>query len=211
MIHTLLYNLAATAVAKIDKEKAAKGVAAIATAVAKGQGSPVLRQAASALAHSLQGGPGPAPQQPAPKGPLVEWERVVAVMRSVQADPPAATVGRSAPATAHQQPRPPRTVQRGTMSGAYDAINLGGFTFGLMRSQQNTQLVVGQIGAPGNVGGLFSLTGVRSSTWMRLQDRGSRQLPVWVSVQGEDVELMVGDGPTDAVVLRAVDGTAGAS
>ena len=65
------------------------------------------------------------------------------------------------------------------MSGVYDAINVGQFTFGLMRSNFNVQLSVGQMGTPGNVGGLFALETVPTSTWIRLEDRQCRKLPVW--------------------------------
>lgn len=211
MIHTLLYSLAATVVAKVDKDKATKGLTAVATAVANGEGRPVLRQAAKALAESLQASHGTAPQPAASAVPVVEWERIADAMRTIHSGPAPAGGGSPAPGTTTRPARPPRPVQRGTLSGAYDAINLGGFTFALMRSQGNTQLVVGQLGVPGNVGGLFSLTGMRQSAWIRLEDRGSRQLPVWVSLHDWDVDLMVGDGPTDAVLLRAVDGLASSS
>jgi len=98
-----------------------------------------------------------------------------------------------------------RGVLRQTMGGAYDVATVGQFGFSLMRSNFNVQLSVNQMRSPGNVGGLFSLESVPRSTWVHLEDRQGRSLPVWVLMHGESVELLVGAGPDRAPVLRPTD------
>lgn len=98
-----------------------------------------------------------------------------------------------------------RGVLRQTMGGAYDVATVGQFGFSLMRSNFNVQLSVNQMRSPGNVGGLFSLESVPRSTWVHLEDRQGRSIPVWVLMHGESVELLVGAGPDRAPVLRPTD------
>lgn len=121
-------------------------------------------------------------------------------------DPSTASSGQLTPtAVAPFVPAEGRGVLRQTMGGAYDVATVGQFGFSLMRSNFNVQLSVNQMRSPGNVGGLFSLEAVPRSTWVHLEDRQGRSIPVWVLMHGESVELLVGAGPDRAPVLRPTD------
>lgn len=190
----------AAAASKVDKRKAAQGFAAVAAALARGQAHPGLSWAAGILADSLQDptaqvtSKGSASAGAAPSQARTSLSNTVSDASGSRARPQRALI-----------PDESKGVLRGTMSGVYDAINVGQFTFGLMRSNFNVQLSVGQMGTPGNVGGLFALETVPTSTWIRLEDRQCRKLPVWVLVHDETVELVVGSGPDNAPSLRPVD------
>jgi hypothetical protein len=250
-----LYEATGALVAGMDKKKAARQAALVASAVANGNGAPHTRIVARVVAHTLTAignpqadgaaavttalgseagpaaepdisdslqasfAPAPVPQTPTDRGTTIQWQQVAEAMRRVQTLGASADFDRAG-STPQTSPRAsgqarsaasPRRVERGTMTGSYDAVNVGSFTFSVMRSQQNVQLSVGQIGVPGNAGGLFSLIGVPASVWVRLQDRGNRLLPVWVGVDGQTVEIMVGDGPQSAPILRAIDVRVGSS
>lgn len=208
-----IYRMAAAAISRVDKEKATESVAAVAAAVANGEGHPGLRRVASLVANNIQ-----ARTEEARAGQVTEgqWQQIAEAMQSVRSSDRAgaanaarrSSIGTgssfSPPGSASRAQRG-RPVARATLAGDYDAANIGGFTFGLFRSQRNAQLTVGQLGVPGHVGGLFSLESLPRSTWIRLQDRLSRPLPVWILVEGPTVELMVGSGPENVPVLRPVD------
>jgi hypothetical protein len=98
-----------------------------------------------------------------------------------------------------------RSVTRATLSGDYDTGDVGGFSVSLYRSNHNVQLWVSQPEAPGHVRGLFTLERVPHSTWIHLEDHLSRLLPVWVLVEEMNVQVQVGAGPSNAVILRAAD------
>jgi hypothetical protein len=110
-----------------------------------------------------------------------------------------------APPAAARTAQPAGSVSRATLSGAFDAANIGGFSFTSSRSGHNLQLSVGRLGAPGNIGGVFSLEAVPPRTWLRLEDRVGRVLPVWVLIDLPNIDVAVGGGPPDAPVVQPVD------
>jgi hypothetical protein len=64
MTNSLIYRMAAAAVSQMDKETAARGVAAVARAVANEEGHPGLRRAAKVVADTLQEGAAEEPSAP---------------------------------------------------------------------------------------------------------------------------------------------------
>jgi hypothetical protein len=103
-------------------------------------------------------------------------------------------------------PQSGRSVTRGTLSGPFAAANIGGFGYTLGQSNHNLQLSVRKSGDSSNsIGGLFHIENVPPSTWIRLEDRQGRLLPVWVLVEEPNVEITVGDGPSNAPIRRPVD------
>jgi hypothetical protein len=88
------------------------------------------------------------------------------------------------------------------LTGAFDAANIGGFSFSFYKG---TQLVVNQMRAPGSVGGTFWLGDLPGDVWHRLNDRGDRLLPVWIKADGIDLDVMVGGGQNNAPVLNPTD------
>ena len=193
MNHKFVKEAAMLALHSVDKDTASQLAGSVVAAVGRRDGHRGLKMVAELVAQGLAAAELPAQTapntaRPRPTGPYTAGEPR---NRSL------------APGHA------PRSVSRGTLSGRYDALNVGGFSFALMRSHQNVQLSVGQLNAPGNVGGLFSLTGLPPETWTRLEDRVGRTLPVWVLLADLDVELMVGDGPAATPLIRAVDAVGG--
>jgi hypothetical protein len=130
------------------------------------------------------------------------WQQAVQLMAQSSSGSDPGSVGNS-PADAKTKPSAKeRTISRGVLTGQYDAANIGAFSFNMYRG---IQLQVSMLRASGNIGGQFWIADLPPMTWHRLKDRGARLLPVWIRVNGLDVEAQVGDGPGNALVLQATD------
>jgi hypothetical protein len=258
-----LYEATGALVAGMDKKKAARQAASVASAIANGNSAPHTRAVARVVAHTLTAignrqddeatAVTPAPGLGSEAGPAAEpaaapvadWEQAVrAVQKLRQARSGAQTAARenvavapgstvksggrvtddgqqavqpmaqgspgSGPVSAGNSPgdakaepsAKERTISRGVLTGQYDAANIGAFSFSMYRG---IQLQVSMLRASGNTGGLFWIADLPPMTWHRLKDRGARLLPVWIRVNGLDLEAQVGDGPGDALVLQATD------
>jgi hypothetical protein len=137
-----------------------------------------------------------------PGGPVTDgWQQAVKLL-SQSSPGSAGPVSNSPPDAKAESSAKERTISRGVLTGQYDAANIGAFSFNLYRG---IQLQVNMLRASGNVGGQFWIADLQPMTWHRLKDRSARLLPVWIRVNGPDVETQVGDGPGNALVLQATD------
>jgi hypothetical protein len=85
----------------------------------------------------------------------------------------------------------------------FDALAAGASGFLLEDAPEHELLAAIRVVASG--GSQFWLADVPSGTWRRLKDRRERLLPIWIRVHGLEVDVQVGDRPSRAVVLPAID------
>lgn len=203
----LLKGIATLAASNVDKESASQLAATVAESLARRSGHPGLHKVTELVAQGLKASAQRPNQTPPQRSPAATdgWQHALHLLQAARSQGPGPAGGSPAPTSGAPTATPSgkgRTVSRGTLSGRYDAANIGPFAFTFYNG---TQLQVNQLRASSNVGGQFWLADMPAGTWHRLKDRGERLLPVWIRVHGIDVEAQVGDGPSGAPILQATD------
>jgi hypothetical protein len=215
-MHKIIKDVAISAVSNLDKATILRLASGAAGTVSRAAGQSTLAKLAGVISTGLdvyanvseQETPArPSSPEPASNGDGAPqgWQKALQLLQSRSTE----SEGRQAvPVPKQPAHRPPteagtgRRAARGILSGAYDTANIGSFALSLYNGQQ---LSVSQLRAPGNIGGNFWLGELPTGTWVRLKDRGDRLLPVWISINGHDVDVQVGGGPEDAPIVSPVD------
>jgi hypothetical protein len=217
-----LYEATGALVAGMDKKKAARQAASVASAVANGNGAPHVRVVARIVAHTLTaiGNPradGAAAVTPSPgsgsgAGPAAGWEQVVRDGRKLRQarlteSPTARIEGASVsdPATTTSEqdggycPQDHQSILQSPFAAPAQTVLRGPSDTAncgdFSFSLYTAQLLVSMLGTSGGIGGEYHVPSLPLHVWTRLIGRGGHPLPIIVYRDHGELALRVGNVP----------------